>query len=314
MFSATHNVSTFDWTPIRGTRVQEYSTGDMANGYILYDTPDPQTGIKVSYPKFRTDFGTYISFKHGIWNGTGYEKRLRVINIPVLKSHEWYGVTASLKHYMGVQSEGWRGIPGVGLGNGHETLATGGMGTLMVETVLPTLNIIDAIWVNANPPPSSLAGPYTPYDRATRVNVLVAGIDPVALDYWASRHVLVQAAQIIGYTDTHTIDPDSTDGTGLDGEALGIWLPLAKNEILAGGYNATTDESHMNLYVLSQTNLGDVDRDGDVDVTDLFDLGKAYGSDPSKPSWNPYCNFNSDNKIDSSDLYETSRNYGKHST
>ncbi|NIV94818.1 DUF362 domain-containing protein, partial [candidate division KSB1 bacterium] len=59
-------------------------------------------------------------------------------NMPVLKSHSWYGVTASLKHYMGVQTQR--------LANGHQTVATGGMGTLMVETGLPTLNIIDAIW------------------------------------------------------------------------------------------------------------------------------------------------------------------------
>jgi len=307
MFSATYNVSTFAWDPIRGNRVYEYSAGDMADGYILYDTADPETGIHVTYPKFRTQFGTYISFKYGIWNGTGYEERLKVINIPILKSHIGYGVTASLKHYMGVQSEGAVG----GLGNGHVSVATGGMGTLMVETRFPTLNIIEAIRINPNPAPSDMSGPETPWDHATRVNVLMASTDPVALDYFAGKHVLVQAAQIIGYTDTHTLDPDSADRNGVWVEAFGIWLPLAKNEILAGGYNATTDENHMNLYVLSQTYLGDADRDGDVDVSDLFDLGKAYGSDPSKPSWNPQCNFNSDNKIDQSDLNDLSKNYGK---
>jgi len=188
MFLSSHHVSTYSWIPIRGTRVHEYSDGDMTDGYILYDTADPETEIYVSYPKFRTQFGTYISFKNGVWNGTGYEKRLKVINIPVLKSHGSYGVTASLKHYMGVQSQG---EGDVGLANGHSTVATGGMGTLMVETGLPTLNIVDAIWINANPPPSSLAGPSTPYDRATRVNVLMASTDPAALDYWAAKYVLV---------------------------------------------------------------------------------------------------------------------------
>ena len=241
MFSATYNVSTFSWEPIRYTRVNEYSAGDMTNGYVVYTTADPETGIYVSYPKFRTQFGTYISFKYGIWNGTGYEKRLKVINIPVLKSHGSYGVTASLKHYMGVQTQG--------LANGHSKVATGGMGTLMVETGLPTLNIIEAIWVNANPPPSSLTGPSTPYNRATRVNVIMASTDPVALDYWAAKHVLVQTAHIIGYNDTHTLDPDSTDRTGVSDEAFGIWLNLTKNEILAGGYNVTTDENHMNVYI-----------------------------------------------------------------
>ena len=72
----------------------------------------------------------------------------------------------------------------------------------MVETGLPTLNIIDAIWVNANPPPFSGNGPGTPYDQATRVNALMASTDPVALDYWAAKRVLMQTANLIGYADT----------------------------------------------------------------------------------------------------------------
>jgi len=249
MFSPYYNVSTYTWRTIRGTQVDEYSEGDMTDGYILYDTADPETGIYVSYPKFRTQFGTYISFKYGIWNGTGYENLLKVVNMPVLKSHSLYGVTASLKHYMGVQSQG-EGFGG-GLANGHSTVATGGMGTLMVETGLPTLDIIDAIWINANPPPASEAGPSTPYNVATRVNVLMASTDPVALDYWAAKHVLVQAASIIGYNDTHTLDPDNTDRSGVGKEAFGVWLNLTKNEIVAGGYEVTTDENHMNVYVHS---------------------------------------------------------------
>src|SRR4030042_1977553 len=249
MFSQDFDVSTYTWMPIRRTRVDEYSEGNMADGYILYDNPDPETGIYVSYPKFRTQFGTYISFKNGIWNGTGYEKRLKVINLPVLKSHSDYGVTASLKHYMGVQSQG---EGQAGLANGHGTVATGGMGTLMVETGLPTLNIIDAVWVNANPPPFSGAGPSTPYNQATRVNGLIASTDPVALDYWAAKHVLMQTANLIGYTDTHTIDPDNTVRSGVDGEAFGVWLSLTESEILRGGYPVTSDENKMNVYVKSE--------------------------------------------------------------
>ena len=233
MFMRSYSVSTYDWQDIRSTRVAEYSEGDVGDGYILYNEADPETGIFVSYPKFRTEFGTYISFKYGIWNGTGYEKRLKVINMPVLKSHFYYGVTASLKHYMGVQSEARY----AGLANGHSTVGSGGMGTLMVETGLPTLNIIDAIWINACPS----YGPETPYSMATRVNVLMAGLDPVALDYWAAKHVLVQAASLIGYGDTSTLDPDKW--------IFGRWLNFTKDEIIAGGCNVTTDESHMNVHI-----------------------------------------------------------------
>lgn len=244
MFSTRYHVSTFLWDSIRETQVDEYSAENNKDGYILYNTPNPETGMIVSYPKFKTQYGTYISFKYGVWNGTTYEKRLKVINMPVLKSHVSYGVTASLKHYMGVQSQN--------LGNGHDSVKTGGMGTLMVETGLPTLNIIDAIWVNANPAPSGEVGPSTPNDWATRMNLLLASEDPVALDYWAAKHILVQAARLIGYNDTHTVDPDNIDKSGVD-EAFGVWLSLTKKEIIAGGYDATTDENHMNIYVKSET-------------------------------------------------------------
>jgi len=57
--------------------------------------------------------------------------------------------------------------------------------------------------------------------------------------------------------------------------------------------------------------VGDVDRDRDVDASDLSIFSKAYGSDPSKPNWNQTCDFNRDNKVDASDLFKLSTNYGK---
>ena len=244
MFSANYKVSTYGWSSIRGTQVDEYSNGNYTSGYILNNTANTETGIKVSYPKFQTAYGTYISFKKGIWNGTTYEERLKIINLPVLKSHSEYGVTASVKNYMGVQSEGESALGG--LANGHLSVALGGMGTLMAETRMPTLNILCAIWINAIPQ----NGPQTSYTDATRTNVLAASTDPAALDYWASKHILVQAAQAIGIPDTHTLNPDSTDKTGLT-EALGIWLPKSRDALLRAGYQVTTNEQQMNVYVLN---------------------------------------------------------------
>ncbi len=244
MFSSIYQVSTYDWQDIRGKSVDEYSEGDITDGYVVYDTADPETGIYVSYPKFKTEFGTNVSFKYGIWNGTGYEKRLKVINMPILKSHHSYGVTAALKNYMGVQSEG-RAVYG-GLANGHESVATGGMGTLMVEYGLPTLNIIDAIWVNAHT--KYFIGPSTRYRDATRVNILLAGVDPAALDYWAANHILIETARLIGYNDTQILEPDNIEKGNLE-EAFGVWLNLTRNEILRGGHNVTTDENRMNIFV-----------------------------------------------------------------
>jgi len=62
---------------------------------------------------------------------------------------------------------------------------------------------------------------------------------------------------------------------------------------------------------ISVTVIGDVQGDMAVDVYDVFSLGKAYLSDPSKPSWNLYCDFNADNKVDLLDLQLQSQNFGK---
>ena len=243
LFSSAFKVSTFLFDDISWDEVDEYSEGNMDDGYIVYDDMDAETGIYVSYPKFETDYGTKVSFKNGIWNGTGYEQKLKVINLPVLKSHSGYGVTATLKNYMGVQTQA--------LANGHTTIATGSMGTLMVELGLPTLNIIDAIWINANPEGSFAEGPATTYGEATRVNILIAGLDPVALDYWSSKYILVPTSESIGYSNTDSLDPDKSDSSGLS-EAFGIWLNLTEEELLRAGYNVTSDEDNMNVYIIEE--------------------------------------------------------------
>jgi hypothetical protein len=246
MFSSSYNVSTYLWDKITLKSVGEYSEGDMNDGYIVNQTANPTTGIKVSYPKFKTKFGTYISFKKGIWNpetGSYDSERLKVINMPVLKSHFIYGVTACVKHYMGVTSDKLTGH------NAHNSIGSGGMGTEMVETRMPTLNILDAIWINANPS----GGPETSYVEASRVNVTMASTDPVALDYWAAKHVLMQAAQILGFKNLASINPDNTASN-----SFGRWLRLSMQEIQKAGHQATVNEDQMNVYVVNLSQTTDV--------------------------------------------------------
>ena len=59
------------------------------------------------------------------------------------------------------------------------------------------------------------------------------------------------------------------------------------------------------------TILGDVDGDGAVGTSDLIVFSDAYGSEPGDPNWDPYCDFNSYEKIDASDLFDLSKNYGE---
>jgi len=56
---------------------------------------------------------------------------------------------------------------------------------------------------------------------------------------------------------------------------------------------------------------GDVNGDGTVDGSDLFDLSKAYGCMPGDDNWDPECDINSDDTVDDFDLNAVSENYGK---
>lgn len=245
LFSSEHDVSVYDWQNIRGNEVEEFSNADMNNGYIDFNIPDPETGFNVTYPKFTTIYGTHVSLKHGIWNNSHYEDCLKVINLPVLKTHGQFDVTGATKHYMGVQSEEEYNNQG-GLGNGHNTIADGGMGTLLAELGLPTLNIIDAIWVNANPSGSGLNGPFTSYDRATKINILMSSVDPIAIDFYAAKFVLQETAKELGYTDTSSIDPHTIISWK---ESFGEWLNNSRDELIREGFQVTSHENQMNVYV-----------------------------------------------------------------
>ena len=56
---------------------------------------------------------------------------------------------------------------------------------------------------------------------------------------------------------------------------------------------------------------GDINGDNIVHILDLNPLGKAYGSTPGTPNWNPDADINQDNIVDDADLAFLSENYGK---
>jgi hypothetical protein len=232
-------VSTYLWDTISTKRVKEHSKGDFEDGYIVEDTADPTTGIRVSYPKFRTEFGTYISFKHGVWDpdSMSYDgEKLKILNVPLLKTHRIYGVTACIKNYMGVTSDKLTER------SAHKSVGRGGMGSQMAKTRIPTLNILDAIWVNAKPG----KGPRTNYEDATRLNIIMASVDPIALDHWASKNILMQAARRKEYEDLSEMDPDN-DKPG----SFGDWLKISMEEIRKASHNITMNPERMNVYTLN---------------------------------------------------------------
>jgi uncharacterized protein (DUF362 family) len=206
----SQRVSTYLWDNIRSSNVKEFSQNDYADGYVLSENINPETQIYVSYPKFRTDFGTNISLKLGIFNGTQYNSdQLKIINMPVLKSHLRYGVTGCIKNYMGVPMGEIVGSIDSSTPHEHFSIGLGGMGTLMGEVRAPTLNILDMIWTNPNPMESSVRrGPSTSYVSAKFTDIIAASRDPVALDYWSSKNILCQAAEYLNYTEYSSLDPD----------------------------------------------------------------------------------------------------------
>jgi hypothetical protein len=134
---------------------------------------------EVSYPCFTTTKGNRVELKEGIWNGSSYEDNLKLINFPVLKHHAGCGVTGAVKNYYGILSmaDGWSS------GRHYEKLGLH-CGEMISKVRAPNLNIMDCIWVSH----IQLCG--YPLETSKRLNQLLASRDPVALDYWASKHIL----------------------------------------------------------------------------------------------------------------------------
>jgi hypothetical protein len=228
--------------------VGEYSTGNMSNGYVVNPVLHPRTQIKVSYPKFRTLFGSYVSYKYGVWSSQAHydPERLVVINLPVLKTHRFYGVTGSVKNHMGVVTQS--------LGtDSHNGVGRGGLGSIIADVRMPDLTILDCIWVQ----PDVSSGPAAPYAEATRRDQLLAGVDPVALDAWAAKFVLVPA--VLEYGDP--IDAQDPDDPA---SIFRRYLDRSMNVLLLSGIVTTNDYNAVQLHRW----MGDKDRDGDVDLTD----------------------------------------------
>lgn len=162
-------VSTYLLDPIRETFIS--SEDHITDGYRKLGA--------ISYPCFTTKRGTRVELREGIWNGSGHQEHLKLINIPVLKHHGGSGITGALKSFYGVLS----------MSDGHKRERHYDQlghhcGRMIGQVRAPVLTILDCIWVSL----TDHAG-YPP-EITRRLDTLVASGDPVALDYWASKHLL----------------------------------------------------------------------------------------------------------------------------
>ncbi len=286
-----HDVSHYDWTSLRYTSVTEYPDGNMSDGYIVYPY-DSEVQGRVSYPKFQTDAGTYISLKHGIWDpdsGTYDRERLKFINVPVLKSHHAvYGATVCVKNYMGVVT---RELDT----NSHSAIRYGILGAHLGEIRLADLNLLDCIWINANP----YEGPWTSYALATRRDELVASTDPVAADIWSVKNILIPAFILNGHLPpwpAPSADPDDPESP------FRQYLDNSMYQILSAGYTVTNDLSKIDA-VNGSGGAGDFDGDSDVDLDDFDQFALCFTGEGGGPVGAPCFpgDFDADGDIDCQD-------------
>lgn len=203
----------------------------------------------MTYPIFTSPFsGITVDLKNGPWKNGVYlqDRKVRFINFSVLNHHGHYcGVTASVKNLMGVvdMTCGFPGDKPAGTYNVHhigvskkilwtkkklhwrlekykykfEEFCTrnfhytgGALGVFMKEVRMPDLNIITAERVGW--------GHRTKLDKSSQTRTVLAGRDPVALDYLAAREVLLpvtppeqkRPGSGVRYHDLN--NPDITDG------------------------------------------------------------------------------------------------------
>ena len=171
----------------------------------------------MTYPIIRTEKGTLIDFKNGVWEKGSYTGQpLRFINFAALNHHSPYcGMTSTIKNYMGItdlsggpdphhggrltkEYYNFHSFPFNKWSSGPEPGMLGGaIGSFMKTIRKADLNITTAEWVGL----SSRTDPPVSHARA-----VLASTNPVALDYHGGKYILFPNSKL----PIH--DPDNKKG------------------------------------------------------------------------------------------------------
>jgi hypothetical protein len=155
----------------------------------------------MTYPVFRTDRGTIVDLKNGVWaNGAYTGQPLKFVNFAALNHHSTYcGMTSTIKNYLGVSdlsggpdpfSDGkltaayynFHSFPFDKWAPGPKPGMIGAeIGVYLNAVRKADLNIVTAEWVGLA---SRTDLP------AARTRAVLACTDPVALDYHSAKYVL----------------------------------------------------------------------------------------------------------------------------
>jgi len=211
-------------------RVSKYLLDPVRETFITgedHSTDGYRRLRNVSYPCFTTAKGNRTELREGIWNGTGYDENLKLINVPVLKHHDGCGITGALKNFCGVLSM----ADGKTYERHYEKLGQH-CGEMIAKVRAPVINILDCIWV------TQVRWAGYPPEHTTKLDQLLASVDPVALDYWSAKHLLYP----IDNNEEH--HPDRFDGLR---EHLIQARDVINSEGGINGHKVTLEESEINV-------------------------------------------------------------------
>jgi hypothetical protein len=185
---------------------------DGSNGVPLIDFENGASGSNrratiMTYPIIKTDKGTIIDFKHGIWEKGSYTGQpLRFINFAALNHHSNYcGVTSAIKNYMGIADlsggpdpkngglltrdyYNFHSFPFNKWSPGPEPGMLGAEIAIFMKTIRKAdLNITTAEWTGLS---SRIDVPIV------QTRAVLASTDPVALDYHSAKYLLYANSRI----------------------------------------------------------------------------------------------------------------------
>jgi hypothetical protein len=180
--------------------VPEFSFNNGAKGENYRETI-------MTYPIFKTDRGTVVDYKNGIWeNGKFDNSKLKVVNFAALNHHSTYcGFTSVIKNYLGVSdlsggpdpfNDGkltdkyynFHSFPFNKWAPGPQPGMIGAEIGVFLSTIRKAaMNIVTAEWIG-------LADRLEP--PVARTRAVLASTDPVALDFHSAKYVLYPNSMI----------------------------------------------------------------------------------------------------------------------
>jgi len=209
-----YRFSTCHWVDVASGGRRVYGPSD-GTGYVYCDGTggvplislnngalgENYRAVIMTYPIFKTDKGTVVDFKNGVWkNGAYTEQPLKFINFAGLNHHSTYcGATSAIKNYLGISDlsggpdphnngkltekyYNFHSFPFNKWTPGPEPGMIGAeIGVFLDSIRKADLNITTAEWIGL----VSRTEPPVAHTKA-----VLASSDPVALDYHSTKYLL----------------------------------------------------------------------------------------------------------------------------